>query len=155
MANNLEIEKSADPSCASSCHRAMQSHWHLIRDIFGGDPVIKRQRTKYLPKYEAESDAAYNYRLQSAPWRGEFVDAVRSLSAKPFSKPVSLQGDVPDAIKEFSEDVTGQGRNLHEFARDLFTTAVGYGLGLILIDYPKMQPGLTLADEKATGARPY
>ena len=48
-----------------------------------------------------------------------------------------------------------QGTHINDFAAELFREALGMGFASIFVDHPKAQPGATLADEKASGARPY
>ncbi len=157
-----------NPSTESSDYEAMKHDWELIRDIRAGARVVKDGGQSYLPKYEKESQASYDRRLAYTPWRPLFVDALLNICSKPFTKKVSVNGDAPDDIQGkivdektkrreggFIDDVDGQGNHLHVFARDTFVNGVANGLGAILVDFPSMVPGLTLADEKASGARPY
>lgn len=144
-----------DPSTESKDYKAMKDDWKLIDDILAGIKKIRASGITYLPKYPDEDDAEYEYRLKQTPWRAEFEKAVRMLSSKPFEREVSLQGEVPAAIKEFAEDVDGGGRSLHEFAKIQFENGGGKGVNAIFVDYPTLRPGLTLAEEREIGARPY
>lgn len=144
-----------DPSVTSADYNAMSEAWTMIGDIRAGSRAIKSRSTTYLPAYEKESTESYNQRLAAAPWRPEFTDALQSLCAKPFSKEVALQGEVPDAIKVVSEDVDGRGNNLHVFARQSFTDAVAHGLDAIYVTFPAAEPARTRAEERASGVRPY
>jgi hypothetical protein len=144
-----------NPAARSTDYRAMEADWTLISDIRAGARRIREAKTRYLPRYEKEGIKAYNLRLAASPWRPEFVDALRNLCSKPFTKEVALQEDAPERIRELSEDIDGQGNNLHVFAREAFVSGVANGLHAILVDFPTMASGLTLADERASGARPY
>lgn len=128
----------------------------LIADIRGGLPAMRKRAAIYLPRYQNESADDYKRRVATAPWRPEWTDALRTLSSKPFSKPVNL-GDAPPApIVAFCNDVDGCGNNLHTFARRFFESAVADGLGLLLVDHPPVGEGIrTLADYKAAGHRPF
>lgn len=145
-----------DPFQQSSDCRRMAQHWRLIRDILEGEPAIKRCREKYLPQYEAESPKSYEFRLKSAPWRPEFRDSVLGISSMPFSKPVTVAGDdVDEKITAFADNVDGSGTNLHRFAEKVFATGISYSMSIILVDYPSVPAGITMAEEKQIGARPY
>jgi hypothetical protein len=61
----------------------------------------------------------------------------------------------PDQYKTLAENIDGQGNNLHVFAGDVFKSGLDKGLDWILVDYTKVPPGSTLADEAGIGARPY
>ncbi len=161
-------DEAFNPAAESSDYQAMKADWEQIRDIRAGARVIKSMGQAYLPKYEKESQSSYDRRLAYTPWRPLFVDALRNICSKPFTKKVAVNGDAPDNIQGkvvddktkrreggFVDDVDGQGNHLHVFARDTFINGVANGLGAILVDFPSMAPGLTLADEKAAGARPY
>lgn len=161
-------DETFNPAQESSDYCAMKDDWQQIKDIRAGARVVKAAERTYLPSYEKESDAAYKRRLRYTPWRPVFVDALRNICSKPFTKKVQVNGEAPDDIQGgviddktkrrqggFIDDVDGQGNHLHVFARDTFVNGVADGLSAILVDYPTMAPGLTLADEKAAGARPY
>lgn len=148
-------DKSQDPSTPSLAYAALAESWLMIRSILAGAAAIKLLGEKFLPKYPAESTEEYQRRRDSAPWRPEFEDSIRSISAKPFGKEVVLQGKPSEEIKALAEDIDGRGNNLHTFARDMFEGGVTLGAHGILVDFPTMNAGATMADEKASGARPY
>jgi hypothetical protein len=148
-------DRSNDPSVPSLAHAALSAAWSMIRTILAGASAVRNAGETYLPRFPAESADEYGRRRDSAPWRPEFEDCVRSISAKPFGKEVVLQGEPSAEIKAIAEDVDGRGNNLHTFARDVFEGGVTMGAHGILVDFPTMNPGATKADEKAAGARPY
>jgi hypothetical protein len=133
----------------------MAPQWCMIDDILAGPLRVRKQAEIYLPKYEAESLDEYKRRLAAAPWRPEFVDALESLASKPFGKEVSLDKGASTQIKGLAEDIDGRGNNLTAFARDVFRGGIAKGMHGILVDFPSISPGATLADERKIGARPY
>lgn len=148
-------DKATDPSTPSLAHEKLASQWAMIRAILAGAKAVKAAGEKYLPKFPAESDPEYNRRKESAPWRPEFEDCIRSISSKPFAEETKLAGDPSDEMKAIAEDIDGRGNNLHVFARDMFEGGVSLGAHGILVDFPTMNPNATRAEEKAAGARPY
>jgi hypothetical protein len=144
-----------DPSTLSQDALDMEPKWMLIGDVQEGKTAVKARETTYLPQYPAEDDDEYTRRLAQAPWRPEFEDALNAMVAKPFTKDIQFVGAVPAPLKDFAEDVDGCGNNLTQFERIVFKGGVAKGLHGVLVDYPTMQPGLTLADERKSGARPY
>lgn len=166
MATN---QSAADnPATPSKDHKAMERDWCVVRDILDGACAIKEASTKYLPKFTKESKGAYDLRLESAPWRPEFTDALRSLSSKPFTQKVKVNPDAPDDIQGKTvdaegkkregglvDDIDGQGNSLHVFARDTFKNGIGFGLDAIYVAWSADKPLLTRAEEKQAGARPY
>lgn len=144
-----------DPSQPSSAYGEMAVDWGMIDDIMAGPRKIRSRGERYLPKYEAEGPEEYKRRLNSAPWRPEFVDALESLSSKPFGKEVAIAGGASKRMKVIAEDVDGRGNNLTAFARSVFRGGIAKGMHAVLVDYPVMDAGATRADEAASGARPY
>jgi len=145
-----------DPSTTSADYLEMIDSWAMIRHIRAGVQAVRDQGELYLPRHEAEADEVYENRLKSAPWRPEFEDALRSIIAKPFTKPVMLQGDTDERIKALAEDVDGKGHNLHVFAREAFASGVSMGLHAIYVAFPDPGEELrTVAAEAESGVRPY
>lgn len=142
---------------------AMDPKWRTINDVMAGGDAIRAAGTRYLPRYEAESVANYNRRLRDAPWRPEWVDALDSLCARPFTKPVTVQateGNVPDQMQAIVDDVDAHGNALGVLAKEFFKKGVAKGVAALMVDHtrdPLVIGGhaRTLADEKAMGVRPY
>lgn len=166
MAGNIAAKD--DPSTTSKDHDAMADDWRLIRDILAGAKHIKAAGVRYLPKFQKESQGAYDLRRDSTPWRPEFADALRSLCSKPFTKEVVVNPDAPDDIQGkivdqktkkrqggLIDDIDGQGNSLHVFARDTFSNGVAMGLDAIYVAWSADRPLRTKAEEQLAGARPY
>lgn len=148
-------DKANDPSTVSLAYEKLAPHWLMIRTILAGAKAVRDAGTLYLPQYGAEGKTEYDRRLISAPWRPEFEDCIRSISSKPFTDETSLAGEPSEEMKAIAEDIDGRGNNLHVFAKDVFEGGVAMGAHGILVDFPSMQAGATLADERAANARPY
>ncbi|MDT3686487.1 MAG: DUF4055 domain-containing protein [Pseudorhodoplanes sp.] len=156
----VHAPKVAGPDTLSAEVEAMQPIWRKIGDVLEGHDAIKRGGEMYLPRFEKETEQKYKRRLADAPWRPIFSAALESLCARPFRKPVTLNGTPPAALQKFAENVDGRGNSLSVFARLLFDEAVANGPGLFLVDYSRPTPRadgkpLTIAEEKAQGLRPY
>lgn len=149
------MEDRDNPSTPSLACAALYEAWEKIEAIIEGADEIRKKAAKFLTKFPAEDDDEYKRRLQSAPWRPEFVDCIKTLSAKPFTKEVKLADDATDRMQDFAEDVDGRGNNLHVFAKDVFEGAVAMGAHGILVDFPSGQGARTVAEERAMGIRPY
>ena len=112
----------------------------------------------YIPRNSYESEAAYSIRLSSA--LSSFEPYYRSLKnvtvGTALRKPIALAEDIstPDwdaLINNASLD----GESLTIFARRLLDSAIDAGWAGVLVDYPKVDASLNLAQEKALGLRPY
>ena len=112
----IRPQDTAGPETLSCDYLAMEPQWEMIAHILGGGEAVRRAGEKYLPKYEKESAHEYRRRLKVAPWRPEFVDALRNLTSRPFTRPPVLSANAPAKIKTFADDVDGCGNALSIFA---------------------------------------
>lgn len=144
-----------DPSMPSTAHTRMAGKWELPRALMGGTAAMRMHAYKFLPRHPAESGRHWHARLQRSVLRNFFRRTVLSLTGKVFAKPLVLGDDVPPRLRDLMEDVDLMGRNLHVFAREVFADALVHGLSHILVDYPRIEAGATLAEERSLGARPY
>src|SRR4051795_2235684 len=83
---SLPAPDTAGPATPSCDYRAMQPQWQMIAHILAGGEAVRCAAECYLPKYEKESSTEYRRRLKVAPWRPEFVDALRNLTSRPFTR---------------------------------------------------------------------
>lgn len=133
---------------------AMVDCWDLVAALDGGTPTMREDAEKWLPRFEAEDSRDYRTRLERTVLFNVFGRTLSTLVGKPFSEALRLD-DAPSEIETFAEDVDGSGTSLHLFARELFEAALRDLVTYVLVDYPPTAPGLTLAQERAIGARPY
>ncbi len=137
----------------------MSPDWALCRDLLGGTRAMRAAGKRHLPQWPNEEATSYAARLASAVLFPAYARTVQTLAGKPFSKPLTLT-DAPAQVEEWMQDADREGRSLHAFAAECMTTALGYGLGGILVDYPpvRREPGarpMTQAEEAALMLRPY
>jgi len=143
------------PDTVSGAYEAMVPYWNKIDAILSGTDAM-REATEYLPKFPLETDADYEYRRTTAPFTNVFRDIVENLSAKPFARTCQIKDDTASArMKELAADVDGRGNNLHVFAATTFYNGITHAVDWILVDHPKTPTNITVAKEKAIGARPY
>lgn len=112
-------------------------------------------QSPYLPKFPNETALDYACRLRHAPLTNLYADISRNLSSKPFSKECALDEDEPEELQKLSENIDGQGNNLHVFAATTFKAGLDYAIDWILVDYTRVPAGATLDAERKIGARPY
>jgi hypothetical protein len=144
----------ATPATPSPEVEAMAQEWPLITALLGGTSAMREAGKTYLPQAPAESDKAYEYRKKVSTLFNGFRRTVETLAGKPFSEPLKLNDDVPPVIAEYEKDIDLEGRNMQTFVHGSLGTVLSYGLTHILVDYPETPAG-TLADQRASGARPY
>jgi hypothetical protein len=172
------------PKTPSSDYTSMMRYWQMVEAILGGAEKLRQPvgvgvtmgiagpptppsilsnlnrdvqvgAFEYLPKFENETDGDYQRRRRNAPLTNIYSDISRNLASKPFSKTLELAEETPDQYKKLAENIDGQGNNLHVFAGETFKAGLDKGFDWILVDYTKVPPGSTLADEAGMGARPY
>lgn len=153
-----------DPDNLSSAYLCMMDYWCLVRDLNNGVKAMRRARDRYLPKFESESQEAYDARIKTARLTNLFLDIVENIADRPFGKEVSVI-DGSDRVKELAEDIDGEGNNLHNFAFNVFRGSIDMGLGWIYVDYTRTNPNVvdangkvrrkTVTEERESGARPY
>lgn len=127
----------------------------LIAALLGGTKTMRAAGKKYLPQWPGEDSESYTLRLVVATLFPAYARTIDVLSAKPFSKPVTLGEDVPERLKPWLQNVDLSGRDLHSFLSEITQEAMGYGFAGILVDFPKAGNLVTKADEQAAGVRPY
>ena len=137
---------------------AMLQYWDLTDTLVDGIEALRLAGEKYLPKFPAETDQNYKFRLkQTTVMTNIFADIVESLSVKPFEREALPTGtDIPAELQSFVEDVDGSGNNLSVFSSTVFYNAVKSGIDWIFVDYPTRDENIrTLADSKQAGLRPF
>ena len=140
---------------ASAERKSMDAAWDLISDVREGLSAIRARGPVYLPRFEDETQKEHERRIATAPWRPEFNDALASLTARPFTRDIALGENASEGMKALYENADQRGNNLTVFGKAAFEGALADGWAAIMADYPVMGGARTVADERATGARPY
>lgn len=149
-------KKIADP-CPT--YMDMAERWPLIDDLVGGTVAMRKARERWLPREEKEKDKSYDNRIQRSILFNGYSDTIRRIKSKPFSKPIKITGEedlvkIDPRLKELKKDVDGQGTNITNFAKEILGIGLNRGLVHVLVDYPSLEPGLSLADERAINPKP-
>lgn len=146
----------ATPDTPSSDYEAMAPYWTMVDAILGGAETMRGAGKEFLPQFPNETADNYKYRLDNSKFTNIYRDIVESISAKPFTKQLTIKDDsASDVVKGLAEDIDTRGNSLHVFAASTFFAAINKAVDWILVDYSQSAPNATLADEKAIGARPY
>jgi len=156
--NNITtaINTTLNPGLESRNYAEMSRRWPLVEALMGGTTAMRAAATTYLPQDDKESSGNYTARLERSFLLNAFARTVRSMTGKPFSKPIVLREGADPRLAEMVEDIDKEGRKLNLFAEEVFRTAMQYGLSHILVDMPKStKTNPTLADDLAERRRPY
>jgi len=138
MANTQE----ANVNTPCGAYSAMAWKWSLIDDLLAGSESMRANSATYLPQFDKEEAKHYAARVNNSTLFSAYGDTAKNIVGKPFSKPVTIQGELPPPLDEIVDDVDGQGKTLGDLAREVFTQFVNRGVAHILVDYP-----LTLSEE--------
>lgn len=146
----------ASPADIDDDIKHMHDAWKLASALLGGTTAMRKAAKSYLPQFPKEDEEDYKRRLKVSVLFPGYSRTVATLSGKPFSKPVALNEAFDEEAKDWTQNIDGEGRNLHSFLGDCMAVALGYGLGGILVDHPQRPEGArTKAADKALGMRPY
>lgn len=139
---------------------AMLDYWDLTDTIVDGVDAMRLAGEKFMPRFTDEDDSDYQNRLKCVKMTNVYRDAVEGLASKPFEQEVSVAKDddkePPEQVTDFIEDVDGSGNNLTVYASQTFFNGINSAIHWIFVDHPPVNPNVrSVADAKATGARPY
>lgn len=149
-----------DPSARSSDYADQAKFWTKVSDVLAGEGVIKAKARGYLPQMPGEDDATYTYRLSIAVFTNIYADISKNLASKPFAKEMTLTEKSDEQFRKLSENIDGNGNNLHVFCEAAFKSGMDYSIDYILVDYTKPSPRadgrpLSKTEEREQGVRPY
>lgn len=171
-----------NPMKPSGDHESSKAYWDMVNAILGGAEAMRATmaymglvsgpvnpaaslaqlnrgdygpESPYLPRFRNETFYDYEQRRKHAPFTNIYADISGNLASKPFSKTLVLDEGEPKDLIDLADNIDGQGNNLHVFAHDTFKRGLDHAIDWILVDYTKVPAGVTLADERNMGARPY
>jgi hypothetical protein len=113
--------------------------------------------TEFLAQEDKEKDKAYQARLHRTFLYNAFGNTVDTVTSKPFTERVTLTPEavtLPEKLQTIDQNADLGGRDLTEYASDVFRSGVAYGIHFGLVDMPT-GTGLSLQDEREGGIRPY
>lgn len=150
-------EKRKDPSNTSAAHDKMADRILPCSTLMEGTSALRAAKETFLPRHEMESERNYVDRLQRSVLINYFRRSVMSLTGKPFAQPMVMDPDMPQPLKDISEDIDHQGNDINVFARKIFQDALVKGMTHIMVEFPDMvSAGVeTAEDERVINATPY
>jgi hypothetical protein len=135
---------------------AMEKTWALPFDLIAGTQRMRSRGTTWLPQEVREDPKQYSVRIGRSFLYNATKDTRDKWVSKPFSKPITLRGveTLDDRLKDILPDADLSGRSLDALASDLFSNAIETGKCHLLVDFPSVPEGLSLADEERLELRP-
>lgn len=111
----------------------------------------------YLTKYQLETPAEYNARIQTTPLQNHCASVISVYNSFLFREcPDRNYGSIANLpeLADFIDDVDYEGRSLDNFMKEISTWAGVFGHCWVMVTKANIN-AVTLADEQANGVRPY
>jgi hypothetical protein len=122
------------------------------RALMKGTDGMREAGKKYLPKFPAETEEAYQARLSQSWLFNGFRKTVRDMAGRVFAKPIEIvQADA--RLAEWSLNIDNAGNDLSTFSRRVFEAGLAEGITYIMADAPPRNGVVTVAQAEAL--RPY
>lgn len=119
----------------------------------GGDNMRAKAKT-YLPMFPQETEEDYTARLNSSWLFNGVGKAVEDMAGKVFARPVVLAKPEDNPLGEMMSNVDMEGRDLSNFALDVFKAGLKRGISFIMVDAPKRDGEVTVGQARELGLRP-
>lgn len=129
--------------------------WAMIDALLGGTSAMRAAGTSLLPPFPAEETDAYMRRLGASTLYNAFGRTLKTLSAKPFQTEPTFDPKPTGDWETWLDNIDLEGQDFANFAKSILHAGLAKGLCHMLIDFPRQQPGMTLADQRAQNVRPY
>ena len=108
-----------------------------IRALRGGTDAMRAAGQEFLHLEPGETAEAYRKRLCRTALNNRMAKVVKSLSAKPFSKPVSVTSEShPELAELFSSNIDGKGTSVSALGAMAFQDALWNGSSFLCVDAP-------------------
>lgn len=143
-----------DPSQVSTEVACMRERSAVCRAVMSGTSGMRRLGRIYLPQFPQEENEGWDARCNSTFLFPATAEAIKTAVGKPLGSPIVTE-NVPTLIEPCLEDVDLAGRDLDSWARDVMSATLRDGITWAMVDYPRLAPNATRADELALKARPY
>lgn len=134
-------------------YKAMASRWRMCRDAASGEHAVHAAGELYLPKFDQETDKAYEKRLKMTPFFNATWRTIAGLSGMMFRKPPVAA--IPEQLTDALDDIDLAGTTMQGMAQKIALDALTVGRAGLLVDYPAIDTSwLTQADVKRLKLRP-
>jgi hypothetical protein len=144
------------PTALSLAYQRMREDWQTCRDVFAGTRTIHAAGERYLPKFDRETQKAYQRRSTSVSLYNGFRRTVLALAGMICQRQPTLGADVPQIVRDDWEHIDGLNHG-RVFVRHMLRDGLTVGLNGILVDYPTVEDvdSIRLDEEQRLGLRPY
>jgi hypothetical protein len=112
---------------------------------------------EYIPQDYLEEQKSYEVRKTRAQssFQNYYCHLRDLVCGTALRKGVATPETIPSEWGNFFEDVDLEGHSMLSFAKEAFTEALDGGVSAIWVEYPKLSPDLSAAEERLLNPRPY
>lgn len=144
-----------DPSVLHPAVEEMRRYLSIVGPLMGGTLAMREAATLLMPRWPNEDEDAYKTRLQTATLLPAYSETVANMGSRVFAEPLQLGDDVPKLLTDYWQDIDQQGNDGTVFGRRWFEKGVAEAIAFAVVDFPRTEGALTMADLIAEEARPY
>lgn len=141
----------ANVATPSIAYQRMRKRWDLCMALREGTQAMRDAGDTYLPTHKREAQVDWQARRDQSVLYEAYGDAVERLAGKPFQKPVTLTGELPDEVAPIEANVDREGTSLTQFGRDVFDAMIDRGVAYIYVDFMSGVEGQTLPTRDELG----
>lgn len=119
--------------------------------LYEGGKTFERLKERFLKKSGFEPDSIYQMKKDNAEYQNFVGPIIDQLAAQLFNTPFKVNiNPIPSDTfyADFQNDCDGGGKDLINFAQDLFISAVVKGAGWFVAELPSLTPELLLAKQQ-------
>ena len=131
----------------------MTADWNTMSAVTNGTDYLRELHGRYLPQEPREDEDAYYARISRSVLSPYTLRLIENAAGMVLRRPITVDGD--NYWKDFSANVDGIGSSINEYARRALVSSLTYGHSCILVDFPRAEGILTIADEIRMNRRPY
>lgn len=147
-------QSSYSVSTVSDTVQKMVKDSQRVVDVDAGGPHMRKQGRKYLPQFPQETDEDYKARLDSSSLFNGVNKFVEDAAGKVFQQPVALKVQEDNPLTDLTSNVDLEGRDLSNFANDVFNAGMLRGISFVMVDAPRREGAVTRGQAQAMGLRP-
>lgn len=152
---NTIDQQLAEALSSNTEYNNQRTRWEYLYQSYMGGQEYKDGA--FLTRYQLETDAEYQARLNSTPLDNHCASVVQVYNSFLFREEPDREFgtlDNSESVLSFLRDADRDGRSLNAFMKDVATWAAVFGHCWIIVVKPDVG-AVTLADEIAAGVRPY
>jgi hypothetical protein len=132
-----------------------QPLWSLVRDCIKGERAIKEGGTTYLPRPSGQFDEDYKRYMERVHFTGFTRRTAGGLHGNIFSRLPVKNGEMPETLKEFLDNVDLSGTSIDQFASVLCWDVMKTNWGGILVDHLPVPEGMSQGEKERMGLTSY